>query len=74
MYFIGIALFIKQLRYTYVPCLQIDMTQIPEGINKYNLSYITGAISSLFEDWVKNGMEDSPKEKANYLAELTGGK
>ena len=50
------------------------MTQIPEGINKYNLSYITGAISSLFEDWVKNGMEDSPKEMANYLAELTGGK
>ena len=66
----------NNLSYIFTHCTKqlIDMAQIPEGVNKYNLSYIIGAISSVFEDWVKNGMTDSPKEMADYLVELTGGK
>ncbi len=52
----------------------VDMAEIPEQLNKYSLSYIKGAVSSVFEDWVKNGMKDSPQEMANHLAKLTGKK
>lgn len=66
----------NDLSYIFTYCTKhlVDMAQIPESINKYSLSYIIGAVSSVFEVWVKNGMKDSPKEMADYLAELTGGK
>ena len=51
----------------------VDMAQIPEGINKYSLSFMKGAVSSVFGDWIENGMKETPEEMANYLAELTGG-
>ena len=49
------------------------MSVHPDGICKYVLSYMIGAVSRVFEDWVSGGMVESPEEMAEFLKKATMG-
>ena len=57
-------------------CTEYIVTQMsvhPDGICKYVLSYMIGAVSRVFEDWVSGGMVESPEEMAEFLKRATLG-
>ena len=57
-------------------CTEYIVTQMsdhPRNSSHYVTSYMIGAVSRVFEDWIKGGMKESPEEMADFLKEFTRG-